>query len=61
MYFNMVGSVVLRCDYEVTEVLDLSLKDDYYEKCIPFYHYGILMILSCAFYFGGNAKSGMQV
>ena len=57
----MVGSEVLKCDYEVTEVIDLSLKDDYYEKCTPFYCNGILMILSRAFYFGGNAKSGMQV
>ena len=61
MYFNMVGSEVLKYDCEVTEVID-CIKDDYYEKCTPFsLNNGILMILSCAFYFGGNATSGMQV
>ena len=62
MYFNMAGSEVLKCNCEVTEVIDLNIKDDYYEKCTLFsLNNGIQMILSCAFYFGGNATSGIQV
>ena len=62
MYFNMAGSKVLKCDCKVTEVINLSIKDDYYEKCTPFsLNNGILMILSHDFYFGGNATSDMQV
>ena len=44
MYFNMAGSEVssevLKCDCEVTEVIE----DDYYEKCTSFFS-GILMVL----------------
>ena len=29
MYFNMVDSEMLKCDCEVTEVIDYSIKDDY--------------------------------
>ena len=62
MYFNTVGNEVLKYDSEVTEVIDLSIKDDYFEKCTPFsVNNGILWILSCSFYFGRNATSGMQV
>ena len=58
----MAGSKVLKCDCEVTEVIDQSIKDDYFEKCTPFsLNNGLLMILSHDFYFGGNAISGMQV
>ena len=63
MYFYMAGtgSEVLKCDCEVTEVIDKSIKDDYYEKCTPFsLDSSILMILSYVFYFGGNTASGMQ-
>ena len=53
---------MLKCDCEVTEVIDQSIKDDYSEKCTPFsLNNGLLMILSRDFYFGGNAISGMQV
>ena len=34
--FNMAGSEVLKCDCKVIEVIDQSIKDDYYEKCKPF-------------------------
>ena len=61
MYFNMAGSEVLKCDCEVTEMIDQSIKDDYYENCTPFsLNNSILMILYCAFYFGSNTTSGMQ-
>ena len=59
MYFNTVGNEVLKCDCEVTEVIDLNIKDDY-EKCTLFsLNNGILWILSHSFYFGKNPTSGM--
>ena len=50
MYFYMASIEVLKCelkcDCEVTEVIDLSIKDDYYEKYTLFsLNNDILMIL----------------
>ena len=33
-YFNMVGSEVLKCDCKVTEIIDQSIRSDYYESQI---------------------------